>query len=56
MDLVLLIGFMRIVSPRLINAYPNRILNVHPSLLPDVCSPVAFVIDQHFFFFFFGNS
>lgn len=35
-DLILLIGFMRIVSARLINAYPNRILNVHPSLLPEV--------------------
>lgn len=35
-DLILLIGFMRIVSPVLIRAYPNRILNVHPSLLPEV--------------------
>jgi len=33
-DLVLLIGYMRIVSPVLVNAYKNRILNVHPSLLP----------------------
>ena len=33
-DLVLLIGYMRIVSPILVNAYKNKILNVHPSLLP----------------------
>ncbi len=33
-DYVLLIGYMRIVSPVLISAYPGRILNIHPSLLP----------------------
>lgn len=33
-DLVLLIGWMRILSPVFINAFRNRILNVHPSLLP----------------------
>jgi len=34
-DLILLIGFMRILSPVLIDQYPNRIINVHPSLLPE---------------------
>ena len=32
--LVCLAGFMRLVGLRLLNAYPNRILNIHPSLLP----------------------
>ena len=33
-DLVVLAGWMRIVSPELIDAFPNRIINLHPSLLP----------------------
>ena len=33
-DLVCLAGFMRFVGPRLLEVFPNRILNIHPSLLP----------------------
>ena len=33
-DLVCLAGFMRLVGAALLDAFPNRILNVHPSLLP----------------------
>lgn len=33
-DLVCLAGFMRLVGAPLLDAFPNRILNVHPSLLP----------------------
>lgn len=33
-DLVVLAGFMRLVGPLFLAAYPRRILNVHPSLLP----------------------
>lgn len=33
-DLVLLAGFMRIVGKPLIDAYRNRIMNIHPALLP----------------------
>lgn len=32
--LVCLAGFMRLIGPRLLDAFPNAILNVHPSLLP----------------------
>jgi len=33
-DLVCLAGFMRVFSPVMIEAFPNRIVNIHPSLLP----------------------
>jgi phosphoribosylglycinamide formyltransferase-1 len=33
-DLVCLAGYMRLLSPVLLRAYPGRVLNVHPSLLP----------------------
>lgn len=33
-ELVVLAGFMRIVGPQLLAAFPRRIINIHPSLLP----------------------
>jgi len=33
-DLVCLAGFMRLIGEPLLEAFPNRILNIHPSLLP----------------------
>ena len=33
-DLVCMAGFMRIITPVLLQAYPNRVMNIHPSLLP----------------------
>ena len=33
-DIVVLAGFMRIVKPKLLAAFPNRVLNIHPALLP----------------------
>ncbi|MBU4266614.1 MAG: phosphoribosylglycinamide formyltransferase [Candidatus Altiarchaeales archaeon] len=33
-ELILLIGYMRILSSEFVNEYENRIMNVHPSLLP----------------------
>jgi len=33
-DLICLAGYMRLLSPNFIRAFPNRIVNIHPSLLP----------------------
>ena len=33
-DVVVLAGFMRIVKPKLLAAFPMRVLNIHPALLP----------------------
>ena len=33
-DTVVLAGFMRIVKPKLLEAFPNRVINIHPALLP----------------------
>jgi len=33
-ELLCLAGFMRIVTPVLLSAFPQRVLNIHPSLLP----------------------
>ena len=33
-ELIVMAGWMRIVTPVLIQAFPNRLLNIHPSLLP----------------------
>jgi phosphoribosylglycinamide formyltransferase-1 len=33
-ELVVLAGFMRIITPRMLQAFPQRIINIHPALLP----------------------
>ena len=33
-ELICLAGFMRIITPTLLKAFPNRVMNIHPALLP----------------------
>jgi len=33
-DIVVLAGFMRIITPTLLKAFPHRVMNIHPALLP----------------------
>ena len=38
-DLIVLAGYLAIVGDELINEYKNRIINIHPSLIPAFCGP-----------------
>ena len=36
-DVIILAGYLAIISPEIIKKFPNRIINVHPSLIPSFC-------------------
>ena len=36
-ELLILAGYLKIVSPKLVNEYRNKIINIHPSLIPAFC-------------------
>jgi phosphoribosylglycinamide formyltransferase-1 len=38
-DLIVLAGFMRVLSPRFLDRFPDRVINQHPALLPDGGGP-----------------
>lgn len=46
-DLVVLAGFLHILTPELVQAYPNAILNVHPALIPSFCGKGAYGLHVH---------
>ena len=46
-DLIVLAGFMSILSERFTGAYPKRILNVHPSLIPSFCGKGFYGLRVH---------
>lgn len=46
-ELVVLAGFLSVLGPSVIAAYPNRILNVHPSLIPSFCGPGFYGLRVH---------
>ena len=46
-DLVVLAGFLSILGPSVIAAYPERILNVHPSLIPSFCGEGMYGLRVH---------
>lgn len=46
-DLVVLAGFMHILTGELVQAWPNAILNVHPALIPSFCGEGFYGLHVH---------
>ena len=46
-DVVVLAGFLSVLGPAVIEAYRDRILNVHPSLIPSFCGPGFYGLRVH---------
>ncbi len=46
-DLVVLAGFLSVLGHAVVEAYPNRILNVHPALIPSFCGPGMYGLRPH---------
>jgi phosphoribosylglycinamide formyltransferase-1 len=46
-DLVVLAGFLSLLGPDFVAAYRNRIINIHPSLIPAFCGPGLYGIRPH---------
>ena len=46
-DIVVLAGFMVILTEEIVQAYPNKILNVHPALIPSFCGKGAYGLHVH---------
>lgn len=46
-DLVVLAGFLYILTKELVNAYPNAIINVHPALIPSFCGEGCYGLHVH---------
>ena len=45
--LVVLAGYLAILTDVLIDAYPNKIINIHPSLIPSFCGPGHYGMHVH---------
>ncbi len=46
-DLVVLAGYLKILSPQFIKTFNNRIINIHPSLIPSFCGKGYYGIKVH---------
>ena len=46
-DLVVLAGFLVAIPPMIVEAYPNRIINIHPSLIPSFCGTGYYGLKVH---------
>ena len=44
---VVLAGFLCVIPPEMVEAYPNRIINIHPSLIPSFCGTGYYGLKVH---------
>jgi phosphoribosylglycinamide formyltransferase-1 len=55
-DLIVLAGYLAILSIDFINKYENRIINIHPSLIPSFCGSGMYGIHVHEAAFLCGHT
>ncbi|MGN0193937.1 MAG: phosphoribosylglycinamide formyltransferase [Pseudoramibacter sp.] len=46
-ELVVLAGYLKIVTKNFVDRYPNRIVNIHPALIPSFCGPGYYGMHVH---------
>ena len=46
-DLIVLAGFMTVIGETVVHRYPNRIINVHPALIPSFCGKGYYGLHVH---------
>ena len=46
-ELVVLAGFLCVIPPKMVEAYPNRIITIHPSLIPSFCGTGYYGLKVH---------
>lgn len=46
-DMIVLAGFLKILSPEIVKLYENRIINIHPSLIPSFCGKGCYGLHVH---------
>ena len=46
-DMVVLAGYLSMIGPRVLAAYPDKILNIHPSLIPSFCGAGYYGLRVH---------
>lgn len=46
-DMIVLAGFLKILSPEIVTLYENRIINIHPSLIPSFCGKGCYGLHVH---------
>ena len=46
-DLIVLAGFLSLLGPAILSRFSNRIINIHPALIPSFCGPGMYGIKPH---------